>query len=288
MNGIEQIPFAPALKLTGAMGTRSYFQFVEGSGLDYGLVLAVLREEAAGCIFRGLIPPQVCDAISTNFWQNPSLRQREDGVPAFYVGTYHYQKELSDYFQEAAAARAVMAKLFDSTDNFIQAWLAGFSGYLAVRGMALRPAADGRREAAAFIMRSWSGAGDFALKPHDDFAQMRDPRQAGFEIQEVCDHAVVAFNACIENGVGGSLCYWNLQPDDVLRSRLGLELTGYPYPLDVLETVPKLTIPIRRGDVYLFNGKNIHAVGPQSEHESRLTISLLMGFKDPRTVIYWT
>ena len=55
------------------------------------------------------------------------------------------------------------------------------------------------------------------------------------------------------------------------------------------EYVDKLELAVRPGDAYFFNGLLVHAVRSSAQPgERRSTISLLMGFKDPLTVIHWT
>ena len=90
-------------------------------------------------------------------------------------------------------------------------------------------------------------------------------------------------------GEGGELVYWNVEPDDATRRALGVEETGHPYAAELLNDFPKIELPIHTGAAYFFNGKLVHGVRAQTRPgEFRSTISLLMGFLDPQTVIYWT
>lgn len=145
------------------------------------------------------------------------------------------------------------------------------------------------RKAARFVMREWTGIGEYALLPHEDEAQCRSPKQRGFEIQDAARNAIAAVNMCLENGNAGRLHYWNIQPDDASRDALGLTYTGSPYPLEALHGVEKLVVEIRPGDVYCFNGKAVHAVESLAgAHDRRSTISYLMARLDAGTVIQWT
>jgi hypothetical protein len=93
---------------------------------------------------------------------------------------------------------------------------------------------------------------------------------------------------CLENAGAGELHYWNIVPDAETRARLGLEETGYPYPVESLEGIEKLVVQIRPGDIYCFSGRQVHAVAAPEADGYRSTISYLMGFRDPKTVIYWS
>ena len=70
---------------------------------------------------------------------------------------------------------------------------------------------------------------------------------------------------------------------------MGLEDTGYPYSEDDIKHFDKIELDIFPGDIYCFNGKNIHAVGSSiGQFSRRTTISCLMGFKNKNEMIYWT
>ena len=256
--------------------------------LHRGDRVKVMRGEVAGVIFRGAISAETCERVKKNFWASPMLRKRGDAVPAYYLGTYHYAKELDLYLQEAEASRAALQEVFDGTENFYSRIMGGVAGILRQQGVALRAAEHQGRKAGEFVMRSWSASGNFALAAHDDGAQLTAKKQAGFEIQQVVVNPLAAVNLCLENGEGGELVYWNVEPDMATRRALGVEETGHPYAAELLNDFPKIELPIRTGDAYFFNGKLVHAVKASRLGQHRSTISLLMGFKDPQTAIYWT
>jgi hypothetical protein len=274
----------------GAVRPESYFRIVEREVLDPAEILRVLRGEVAGCIFRGVLDEAACRRVTRNFWNHPELSRREDEVPAYFLGAYHYQKTLGSYLEASARSKETLHDIFAHGSNVFHDLMGELGSFLAERGVSMRVAEHQGRQACEFVMRSWSGAGFFALEPHDDGAQLLDPRQAGFEIQDLQDGPLIAVNICLENtGGGGQLHYWNVEPSDDARAELGLELTGYPYPHHVLQGIPRLVLPVRRGDIYFFNGKHVHAVQAQDEASGhRTTISYLMGFKDPTTVLYWS
>ena len=264
------------------------FVIREFDTLDMAEVERVLDGTSIGCIFRNVIPLADCRRITANFWNHPGLRQRDDAVPAYYLGAYHYGKSLESYLEAVAASSHSLHEVFEGCRNLFDEVMGPLGERLASRGVALRPAAHGGREAGHFVMRSWTGRGEFALQPHEDAAQLSCRTQKGFEIQDVRS-PLVAVNICLENSGGGELHYWNVQPSDETRASLGLEETGYPYPLSAVEDIERLVLPVRPGDIYFFDGRYVHAVASQDDPVShRATISYLMGYKDPQTAIYWS
>lgn len=264
------------------------FEFRESTQFSPQEVVRVLRGEIAGCMFRNAIAPDTCARIADNFRNHLRLRQRGDAVPAYVLGTFHYRKPLAQYLEEAASFRETMHDVFDGSVNVFEEVFGAITAALAAENVQLRVAEHDGRQASEFVMRSWSGSGRFSLEPHEDGSQLTDRLQHGFEIQRVTGPAT-AFNMCLENPGAGELHYWDLVPDHDTRVRLGLEETGYPYPLEIVDGVEKIVVPVRAGDIYFFNGKRIHAVAAQDGVTGyRSTISGLMGFVDPATVAYWS
>lgn len=282
---------APApVRITGRIYSDDYFRINEFVRLDPKEIVRVMRGDVAGCIFRGAMDPALCAGINANFWKSPKLRKRGDAVPAYYVGTYHYGKELGLYCDEAADTREALHDLFAGGRNVFSELMSEVRAELGRSGVSLRVAHHEGRDAGEFVVRSWSGGGQFALAAHDDAAQLTAKKQAGFEIQEVAVNPLAAVNMCLQNGAaGGNLIYWNIEPDVATRKALGVEETGYPYQAEWLDSFGRIDLPIHAGDIYFFNGKLIHAVQAQSvAGEFRSTISFLMGLKDAKTAIYWT
>ncbi len=280
-----------SVSITGKVFSEDYFRINEFTALNAAEIVRVMRGEVAGCIFRGAMDPALCEVITKNFWASPHLRQRGDAVPAYYVGTYHYGKELGLYCDEAEKTRDALHDLFDGGRNVFAELMAEVRAELAKAEVELRVAEHEGRAAGEFVARAWSGDGKFSLAAHDDAAQLFAKKQAGFEIQDVGrGDAFAAVNMCLQNGAeGGQLVYWNIEPDMATRRALGLEETGYPYQPEWLENFDRIDLPIHAGDIYFFNGKLIHAVQAQAKAgEFRSTISFLMGLKDDKTAIYWT
>lgn len=142
------------------------------------------------------------------------------------------------------------------------------------------------RPASPFWIRAFDASEEYLISPHDDVPQLSCPKQAGFEIQQVQN--IIAVNACLENENGGMLMHYNLQPDNNMRRAYGVENTGYPYPSQALEEVPKIELETQKGDFYFLNANNIHAVKVASKSPYlRTTFSWFMGLRDDNTVLYW-
>jgi len=275
--------------LTGKVHSKEFFCFFEDSKINTDKIVDVLSGKIAGCIFRGVIPKEVCKKIAVNFWQNQLISQRLDNVPAIYLGTYHYEKDLKTYLKEVEQTKAELLELFKGTENIFNSFIHRLTISLKKNNILLRIAQHKKKQAGSFLMRSWNNLGEYSLSPHEDSAQCYSLKQKGFEIQSTINYEIVAVNFCIENNIGGSLHYWNIQPNDNDRKNLGLEETGYPYPQDLLINYEKIVLPIYTGDIYCFNGRNIHAVDKINKLSSpRSTISFFTGFKDDKTAIYWT
>lgn len=281
------------MKLTGAKLDKDIFKFYDSHIININKIYDVLVGNLSGCIFRNMIDESTRDKISKNFWENANLKKRTDGVPGSYLGTYHYKKNLDTYLDESYIVNKTLDHVFTGTGHIFNEIMSGIEINLKEKNpkSIVRPAKHNKKEACRFFVRSWFGSDhdDYALAPHDDISQCTATNQRGFEIQSVVEHPVVAVNLCVENQGGGELHYWNIQADNKSKAMLGVEETGYPYPLKMLDDIERLEIKIHPGDVYFFNGTNIHAVSsPANSASFRTTISCLMGFINEREVIYWT
>lgn len=271
--------------VTGTRGDKEYFRFEELTEFDPRRVLDVLEGRQLGVIFRGVIPERAQKETTERFWSSPARRHRP-GEPSHYVGAYHWNKSAQTYLAESVAVARDVEEVLAAPDSPWWSFRDGLDRELARRGAGLRIAElDGKRACQALI-RAWNKEGAFSLEPHEDAAQCRDPRQAGFEIQRAVDHEVCAVNMCVEHEQGGRLVLWNIRPDDEARRSLGLEHTGFSYPAEVLQEFDELRLDIHQGDVYVFNGAHVHAV--DANQGNRTNISFLMGFVDERTVVSWT
>ena len=272
---------------------RDHFSFHEGDEISFEKIHDVLSGKIPGCMFRGVLAKESCQKTTQNFLTNCRTKHREDGVPGIYLGTYHYKKALQEYLNESRECSNIMDGVFNGAENLFAKIIDGISTELGKYGKTVRVAEHNGQKACHYFMRKWQGqkSSEFALKPHDDDSQCTAKAQNGFEIQETVNgDALVALNMCLDNKGKAELHYWNVQPDDETKLKLGVNETGYPYPKEELEGIEKIVIPVEAGDLYFFNGKNVHAVSSPCEEDShRITLSCLMGFKnDGKTLLHWT
>jgi len=277
------------LMLTGWRGPVDYFQFQEHRTFRPGAIVDTLCGRVAGVVFRGMVPTATCAELASRFWKSPARRARGADAPGYYVGSYHYHKTTAEYLDETDAVKGALDEILDIPNDPLARLHRGLAEALARCGSELRLARHADREAGRAILRSWHGQGRYALAPHEDRGQCSEPRQADFEIQGVVERHIVAMNMCLENGSGGRLAVWNIQPDESGRRHLGVLYTGSPYPVEVLSTHEVLWLEVMPGDVYFFNAAHVHAVEPETDPSARrLTLSSLLGFIDDHTVVAWT
>ncbi|NNJ05651.1 hypothetical protein HHX38_16115 [Streptomyces sp. PKU-MA01144] len=274
------------IQITGTRADAAFFRIAELSEFDPAAVLDVLQGRVLGIVFRRVIDSDVLTEFTRRFWDSEALERRGEDAPSFYLGTYQWNKTLDAYLDDCAAV-AKQVEQYVEADRSPWRWFRDhLAKELADNGASLRVARSGDREACAALMRAWDAEGEFSLAPHEDTSQCADPRQAGFEVQDVLDHEVCAVNMCLENGNGGRLVMWNVRPDLETRQRLGIVHTGSPYPAAALQEHEEIRVDIQAGDVYVFNGGYVHAV--DANHGRRTTLSFLAGFKDDQTVVTWT
>jgi hypothetical protein len=271
--------------VTGVRMDQQFFHFDEYREFDPDPVLDVLQGRRLGVIFRGVIPPGVREEMTSRFWNSPELTRRP-GEPSYHVGSYHWNKPIETYLAETRKVTPHVMDVLDVDDSPWHGFRSRLNERLAHDGASLRLAQMDGEQACPALVRAWNKEGEFALEPHEDEAQCHDPRQAGFEVQRVLRYEVCAANMCIEHEAGGRLVLWNLRPDDQSRRRLGLEHTGFSYPPEALRDHERMNIEIRPGDVYVFNGRHVHAV--DATIGNRTAVSFLLGFIDDRTVVTWT
>lgn len=289
----EVLSSTPSIQLQGIVHPDSYFQIVERNEIDWQLWIDVLQGKVAGAIFRGILNQELRQQISHNFWHSPSLRLKADGIQAHYkafLGPF-ISKPLEVYLDEAEQTRKDVQGLFANTGDFFQFLIGSIGKHLAAQGCSLRVAEHNGRKAGEYRTRSWTNinTGNFVFAPHDDVGLLNAPHLQGFEIGQLVNGRAVGANICLENGEGGELHYWNISPNDETRETLGIKYAGVGYPVAALAEFDKIVLPIRSGDIYVFDLTKVHAVGPQAKEEGeRLNISWFMGFRDPTTVIYWT
>jgi hypothetical protein len=279
-------------RVTGWQGDASYFRFVERDRLDPDLVVEVLRGKVVGAIFRGVIDRNASRELVRRFWESPIRKKREGEVcesVGSYVGAFHYHKPTRQYLDESAAVADDLAKMLDIPGEPSR-WFRDVVGERLQReGITFRLSAKDGHSGCPLLIRHWGAPGEYALQPHDDVSQCRWPEQADFEIQRTVDRPVCAVNMCLENREeGGRLVLWNVIPDDASKARLGLYLSGSPYPTAVLAGIEAIRLEVSQGDIYVFNGAHVHGVEASPAGARRTTLAWNMGMCDEKTLVSWT
>jgi hypothetical protein len=244
--------------------------------------------DVVAVLLKGYIRPEVSRALWDNFVKSAGAQERTDTVPAHKVGADQFDKSLEQYLAEVEATAPSVAKLFDGTVDVGLKARSDLQRWLGDRA-SVRLAEHGGRTAGAVRAVRWKAPGARQLDLHTDEPQMRQPEQAGFEIQETL--APVAFNLypVAEKGSGLFSAY-NLQPDGATLRRLGIEFTGHPFPPELLHGVKSIQLEIESGDAVLFNGRFLHGVlAPQRPGAARLLLNFFFAAKrDTASVVCWT
>ncbi len=280
-------------RITGTSLPETAFRMAESDKtIEVAQVFEVLNGNLAGYRVRGFVPPDACRAIVSNFWMSTNRVARvgvgEDGVEAYLIGASHYGKPSLQYLEEARACAPAVESLFAGTVNPVRL----FKNVLASGGTdlnGLRPAQLNGLNAGESKAVYWNNYGSFLLEPHDDLAQVRDPIQSDFEIQQTT--RVMALNIYAEvPDNSGQVQVWNIEPDDQTRAELDVSYVGFPYPAELLREYPTMVVGVETGDLCVFNGNLIHAVrrGSAASPKSRLLLTCFMGLNLKRELIWWT
>lgn len=250
-------------------------------------IISILKGQITGLHIRRGFNLEVANEIVGNFVANAGLKERQDGVPGQYVGASHYRKDAATYFAQSENARTFVDALFGSLVDPVHAVFDALRRQLLKQGIELRLARSNEGHANICRAVSWSGAGMYALGPHDDLAQVQHAG-ADCEIVAVANYTVVALNfypsAADE---GGCLRIWGHKPTANDRRSQGLEATGYPYHPTYLETIPYQDLQLETGDIALIDGGYVHAVTP-CRGKRRLILNSFLGFARPDLVLWWT
>ena len=281
-----------APRITGTSLSDQAFRVHETTGVvDVSTVFEVLNGNLAAYLVRGFVARDICRHIEATFWAStgrvPRYGEGEDGVEAYLVGASHYGKPTLAYLHEVLACKSAVEGLYTGTVNPLTAFreiLAASCDTMKVRAAELDglPAGDCK---AIY----WNNFGPFLLQPHDDLAQVKDPIQADFEIQQVVRVMAVNIYAAVPER-SGQLQVWNVEPDDETRAELGLTGVGFPYPPELLSEYPATVIEVETGDLCVVNGNLVHAVmrGDATSPKSRLLLTCFMGLNFNHELIWWT
>jgi len=277
--------------ITGWQGDADYFRFIECDTLDPDRVIEVLQGKAVGVIFRGVMDRDASVELVRRFWESPIRKRREGEVcesVGTYVGAFHYHKPTKQYLDESAEVAADLATMLDIPGEPSGWFRKTLGDRLAQDGITFRLAAKDGRPGCPLLIRHWGAPGAYALQPHEDVSQCKWPEQADFEIQQTVDRTVCAVNMCLENKEQGRLVIWNIIPDEKSKKQLGLELSGSPYPPQVLDGFDAIRLEVRSGDIYVFNGAHIHGVDASPTESRRTTLAWNMGMCDDKNLVSWT
>ena len=278
-------------RITGASLPQGAFRVQETSGpVDVSIVFEVLRGNLAAYRVSGYVALDTCRRIEQNFWASsgrvPRYGEGEDGVEAYLIGASHYGKPTMTYLHEALGCAVDVDGLYAGLINPVAQFrqTLGVAGKLTVRAARLNGLAAGDSKAVY-----WNNFGTFLLEPHDDLAQIKDPIQADFEIQEVKRVMAVNVYAAVPES-SGQLRLWNVEPDDESVAELGLSGVGFPYPPELLDEHESITLAVRTGDLCVINGNLVHAVlrGDAGSPRNRLLLTCFMGLNHRNELIWWT
>ena len=260
--------------------------------IDITSVSKVLNGELAAYCIHDFLEIEQCTKIVENFWNCPKKSARygvgEDGVEGYFIGASHIEKTTEKYLQEAQDYASAIENLYLNTinplDKFRKSLLTN-SHYTNVRPAQHNGLLAGNSKAVY-----WNNLGNFLLEPHDDLAQLSDPLQNGFEIQQATRVMAINFYPQVPKNTG-QLKIWNIEPYQKARDELNLTYSGFPYPAELLTEFQNLIIPVQTGDLCVINGNLIHAVIRGSNNslpKDRLLISCFMTYNSNNELIWWT
>ncbi|WP_137700453.1 hypothetical protein [Marimonas lutisalis] len=245
------------LELDGASADADLIaRFIEEGGID-GVRLIVLRD---------FLDLDACARLEARFNEIIAAQGSNRGEDGFVkiqqIGATQFGRNGQDYMRETLRHLGHVIDLYSVLDAatvrnlfFDEALERAF----AARGKTYRQARHLGGTGNFATTRKWLDNGEMALHPHEDSAQVAQAAQDGFEIG--AGRHTIAANLCIaDDAEGSATVLWNHCPDDAVRRHMGLENTGYPYPIDYADRFEKIRVKIRRGDLYFMNASFLHGV----------------------------
>ncbi|CAQ82206.1 MULTISPECIES: 2OG-Fe(II)-dependent halogenase WelO5 family protein [Photorhabdus] len=285
----------------GIRGTKlaksEFIVYETSNNISMNAVSDLLDGHLAVCRINHFLLPEQRKKIIENFWRSSALTPRYgdgidgiDGVEGYFIGASHIEKNTRQYIEEVENFRPAISEIFQDTINPIDRFIEQITHFSGDNPQVTRPAMYHGVAAGNVKIVYWNNFGEFLLLPHDDLAQLSDPRQSDFEVQQINRVMAVNFYADVPQN-GGQLKVWNIQPDNQSRSALGLTYSGFPYPVELLENHANMVINIKAGDLVLLNGNLVHAVlngNAISAPERRLLVTCFMGVQQNGDLVWWT
>ena len=231
-------------------------RFIEDGGIDQVRLI----------VLRGFARDADCRKLEARFnaliAAHGSDRGEDGIVRNQQVGSTQFQRNGEAYVRETVAHLSHVIDLFSVLDAATVQNLFyddALEQAFLKRGKLYRQARHLGGQGNFATTRKWLDNGPMALHPHEDTAQIAQGAEDGFEIAGGT-HTIAA-NLCIaDDAEGSSTVLWNHCPTESERKALGLELTGYPYPIDYADQFDKVKVKIRRGDLYFMNASYLHGV----------------------------
>ncbi|WP_434526606.1 2OG-Fe(II)-dependent halogenase WelO5 family protein [Photorhabdus asymbiotica] len=282
----------------GIRGTKlaksEFIVYETSNNISMNAVSDLLDGHLAVCRINHFLLPEQRKKIIENFWRSSALTPRYgdgiDGVEGYFIGASHIEKNTRQYIEEVENFRPAISEIFQDTINPIDRFIERITHFSGDNLQVTRPAMYHGVAAGNVKIVYWNNFGEFLLLPHDDLAQLSDPRQSDFEVQQINRVMAVNFYADVPEN-GGQLKVWNIQPDNQSRSALGLTYSNFPYPVELLENHASMVINIEAGDLVLLNGNLVHAVlngNAISAPERRLLVTCFMGVQQNGDLVWWT
>ena len=271
--------------VTGISLKSEQFRIDVAVGKPTWRIREIAQGKALGQLVKGYLSPEQCKVITDNFGASLALRARENGVAGQTVGVDLYRATPNEYGTAVLDNRAAVDRLFVGAVP-VPSQLRADIQRIMPAGTVVRPAAHNGIDFNHVRAVRWTDAGSHALKCHDDWAQLKDPAQSSLETAKIL--WPVAFNVYPAVAhLGGELEVYNIAPDQRARTRLGIEWTGYPYPVELLAPFDKLVIKPDPGDLLILSGRFVHGVRG-IEGGVRILLNHFGGFIDPTTFVTWS
>ena len=174
-------------KIRGISLPEEDFKLYESiQAVDVDIIYEILKGNMVAYRISNYLSLQTANQITENFWNStykvPRLGYGQDGVEGYFIGASHIEKTTAEYLEEANNFEEGVKQLYKGTIDPISE----FRKLLASgnKKIIVRPASFNGLSASHSKAVAWNNFGNFLLEPHDDLAQLSDPRQRGFEIQK--------------------------------------------------------------------------------------------------------